>query len=178
MTWKREKLEAQLAVVSALHDFVVVSGGLAWHLMSPPHVEDKHIHDHSDVDLFVVPARSGELFARVKEMGFNRWWTKYDDKTRDFYRYGRTIDYKGKRVKVELDLFIRDVPFRELNGLKVVEPVYLLSLYKSIHSSSNCVAVKAARVLLGNGVDPVGRPELVTIPDGKKGGGKRGPVRR
>jgi hypothetical protein len=159
MTWKQEKLEAQLATVETVKKNVVVSGGLAWHLMSPPHIENKYVHDHSDVDLFVIPEHFAEVIAVLKEAGFHRWWTKYA--TRNFVRYGRTIDFKGKRVKVELDLFIREVPFRKINGFKVVEPAFLLTLYSSIHSSGNCVAVKAAATLLRNKIDPVGRAELV-----------------
>ena len=64
MTWKQEKLLEQLSVVEALGDGIVVSGGLAWHLMSPPHIENKKHHDHSDIDLFALPEKSQETFSK------------------------------------------------------------------------------------------------------------------
>jgi hypothetical protein len=159
MTWKQEKLLAQLDVVKALGNHVVVSGGLAWHIMSPPHIESKIVHDHSDIDLFAIPMYSAEVFEALKELGFNRYWTKYA--TKNFYRYGKTEQYGSKRVKVLIDLFIGYVPFIVVNGYQVVEPPFLLKLYETTHSSKNCTAVKAATVLVRKGIDPVGRPELI-----------------
>jgi hypothetical protein len=161
--WKQEKLLAQIDTVKSLGPKVVISGGLAWHIMSLPHVEDKHIHDHSDVDLFAIPEHSGEVIAKLKELGFHRYWTKYS--TPNFFRYGRTIEWDGKRVKVLIDLFIDKVPSRKVHGFHVVEPAYLLTLYETTHSSKNCVAVKSAARLLRNGIDPVGRKELTVIED-------------
>jgi hypothetical protein len=156
MTWKQEKLLEQIDVVRSLGDLVVVSGGLAWHLMSPVHVEDKILHDHSDIDLF---SDSQEVFPKLKEMGFRRYWTKYA--TDNFYRYGRTAQRNDKRVKILIDLFIGDVPFIKVENIKVVEPRYLLGLYESTHSSKNCTAVKNAAVLVQHGINPVGRSELI-----------------
>jgi hypothetical protein len=101
MTWKDEKLSAQLDVVNALGNLVVVSGGLAWHIMSPPHVEEKIMHDHSDIDLFAIPETSYEVFSKLKSMGYSQFWTKYN--TKNFYRYGQTIQKGEKRVKVLID---------------------------------------------------------------------------
>lgn len=159
MTWKQEKLLAQLDVVRALGNRVVVSGGLAWHIMSPSHVESKTVHDHSDIDLFAIPLYSAEVFAKLKELGFNHYWTKYA--TKNFYRYGKTEQYGSKRVKVLIDLFIEYVPYIQVGEYQVVEPSFLLTLYESTHSSKNCTAVKAATVLMRKGVDPVGRIELI-----------------
>jgi hypothetical protein len=170
MTWKQEKLMAQLDTVESLGDLVTVSGGLAWHLLSPPHIENKTVHDHSDIDLF---ASSNEVFPKLKELGFNRYWTKYA--TENFYRYGRTATVNDKRVKVLIDLFIGQVPFirvgqygcaeeppyLRMRSFKVVEPSYLLTLYETTHSSKNCTAVKNATILLKKGISPVGRVELI-----------------
>jgi hypothetical protein len=41
--------------IEAIREFGALSGGWAWHYMSPPHVENKQLHDHKDVDLFVYP---------------------------------------------------------------------------------------------------------------------------
>jgi hypothetical protein len=159
MTWKREKLLEQLDVVTSMGNNVIVSGGLAWHIMSPPHVESKIIHDHSDVDLFAIPPHSLEVFAKLKEMRFNRYWTKYT--TKKFYRYGKTANRDGKRVKILIDLFIEDVPFIKVGNFQIVEPKYLLTLYETTHSSKNCIAVKNATVLMSKGINPIGRMELI-----------------
>jgi hypothetical protein len=159
MTWKQEKLLAQLDAVKALGDTVIVSGGLAWHIMSPPHIEKKIVHDHSDVDLFAIPSRSLEVFDKLKALGFNRYWTKYA--TPNFYRYGMTVQKDEKRVKVLIDLFINEVPFIEVNGFRIVEPKFLLTLYESTHSSKNCTAVLNAKELVKKGISPVGRYEII-----------------
>lgn len=159
MTWKQEKLLEQLDVVKSLGDSVIVSGGLAWHLMSPEHIENKKLHDHSDIDLFAIPLHSAEVFAKLKEMGFHRYWTKYS--TENFYRYGRTATRGSKRVKVLIDLFIGWVPFIKIGDYQVIDPVSLLPLYETTHSSKECVAVKSATLLMKKGIDPVGRPELI-----------------
>jgi hypothetical protein len=159
MTWKQEKLLAQLQTVDALGDNVVISGGLAWHIMSPSHIENKIVHDHSDIDLFAVPSNAANVFSKLKELGFNRYWTKYA--TENFYRYGRTAQYNEKRVKVLIDLFIKEVPFIMVGKYQVVEPKYLLTLYETTHSSKNCTAVKNAIILTNKGIDPVNKIELI-----------------
>jgi hypothetical protein len=170
MTWHQQKLHAQLMTVGLIKEHAVVSGGLAWHIMSPPHEENKYIHDHKDVDLFIHPNDFGQAIQKLKEAGFRRYWTKYDGITPNFYRYGLSSDIPfkdkpgSKRVKVLLDLFVENVPFRVVGGYKVVEPKYLLSLYGVKHASDYCWAVQAAKKLVAKGIDPVGRQELITEP--------------
>lgn len=158
--WKQEKLETQIQAVELVKDKVVVSGGLAWHFMSPPHTETKLIHDHKDVDLFVAPKDTGKVIAKLKEAGFIRSWSKYDGSP-GFYRYGQSIERKGKHVKVIIDLFVEKVPFIEVQGFKIVEPKKLLGYYKGPLQSSKCTAVKAASILVLRGINPVGRAELI-----------------
>lgn len=162
--WKQEKLESQLEVIRAVKDFVIVSGGLAWHLMSPPHTERKELHDHKDVDLFVFPKDTNEVIWKLKEQGLNRYWTKYDGKSKDFIRYGGTWHKNGKWLKILIDLFSRDVPFIKIGEFRVLEPTYLLSLYGDIHLSTKCWAVQAAKILVARGISPVGRKELLEAP--------------
>lgn len=170
--WKQAKLIAQLDTVKSIRDYVTVSGGLAWHLMSPEHEESKELHDHKDVDLFVIPRMWPNVVSWLKSVGFQRYYTKYDNTTPGFYRYGKSEEYHppGKtvapwmplpHVKVLLDLFLEEVPFIMVRGFKVVEPKYLLSLYGVKHLSERCTAVKAARVIVSRGESPVGRPELL-----------------
>ena len=167
--WKTAKLEAQISAVEMVKDCVVVSGGLAWHFMSPEHEESKTIHDHKDVDLFVIPEKWPEVVSKLKANGFTRYFTKYDTTTPGFYRYGKTEEYRPEgrsfevlpHVKVLLDLFLERVPTIIVGGFNVVGPTHLLSLYETTHSSKDCVSVKAAKILVSRGIDPVGRPELV-----------------
>lgn len=73
-----------------------------------------------------------------------------------------------------MDFFIRkDIQVREVKGKniqgreciwKVVDPKQLISFYKTIHSSDNCFAVKAAASLIEQGIDPIGMKSLVEIP--------------
>jgi hypothetical protein len=61
--------------------------------------------------------------------------------------------------------FVRsDVPYQNIEGWKVVEPTFFLSLYGHIHSSDKCFAVQAAAQLIEQGVDPIGHVKLVEIP--------------
>jgi hypothetical protein len=113
------------------------------------------------VDLFVIPDKFDVVVSTLKERGFTRYWTKYDGKTPNFYRYGLTSEVGGKRVKVLMDLFLEDIPFIVIDGFKVTEPKYLLSLYGGTHASSDCMAVREASILIARGIDPVGRVELV-----------------
>jgi hypothetical protein len=137
--------------------------------MSPPgHPEYKHAHDHKDIDLFVPPELVAAVVATLKANGFERAWTKYDKYPSEeaFRRYEKVIESEGLRsFRITIDFFVRSgVPYREIGGWKVAAPDYLLSLYSDIHSSGQCFAVRAAARLLVEGIDPVGRPELVEIP--------------
>ncbi|MHC4181319.1 MAG: hypothetical protein ACYSWU_27800 [Planctomycetota bacterium] len=142
--------------------------------MSPRgHAELKHAHDHKDIDVFVAPQDVAVVVATLKDRGFQKVWTKYDrlPSDEDFRRYEKTVEVDVARpVRVTIDFFVRDdVPHRKIDGWKVVEPRFLLSLYSNIHSSDNCFAVQAAAKLVENGTDPVGREELVQIPAPKRG---------
>jgi hypothetical protein len=165
-TWPQERLDETLRVLEPFRTLVVLSGGWAWHFMSPEgHREYKHAHDHKDVDLFVHPTDAGTAIARLRENGFIRVSTKYDTGKKDFQRYEIVSGRSSTPFKITFDVFIRNVPFRVVRGLwRVVDPPYLVGLYDSVHSSSECFAVVAARDLLAQGVDPVNNARLVDIP--------------
>ncbi len=167
--WPQGRIDLCLKELKTIKPFVTLSGGWAWHFMSPiGHKEYKHAHDHKDIDLFVEPANVATVVSLLKGQGFAKVWTKYDKlpSQEDFRRYEKRVELNEQTsVKVTIDFFVRDdVPYHEIEGWKVTEPNFLLSLYSSIHSSDKCFAVKAAMRLLEEGIDPVGRAELVEIP--------------
>ena len=164
--WPQDRLEASLAEMQALKPWIIVSGGWAWHFLSPKgHPELKHAHDHKDIDVFVEPLSVGTVVALLKERGFAKVRTKYDryPSDEDFRRYEVTRLTPAERsIRITVDLFVRgDVPNRLIDGWRIVEPRFLLSLYSSIHSSDTCFAVQAAAELLERGIDPRGRAELL-----------------
>lgn len=159
-TWDLEHLTAIVQEIEALKDYVVVSGGWAWHYMTPPHAELKHAHDHKDADLFVHPENVSEFMTLLLERGYERTWTRFDGQSDNFHRYVRTMG-GTKPIKVILDLFTGDAPFVETaSGVRVVEPRHLLSLYGVKHSSDQCFAVQIAKRLVAAGTDPNGRAEM------------------
>ena len=160
-TWDQGRIDEYIRVIKMIKEYVIVSGGFAWHFMSPKgHVEYKHAHDHKDVDLFVIPEFSGIVIGRLQLEGFKKTPTRYDTKGKKFVRYEK----QDGKLKLTFDLFFDKVPYVGIQGFKVIDPRHLLSLYKSIHSTDNCWAVQAAYKLVKKGYDPIGREELTTIP--------------
>lgn len=138
-----------------------LSGGWAWHFMSPPHVERKILHDHKDIDVLIDPSSFPSVLRALLERGYGKTWTLYDRPDGNFYRYEKEIN-EPERVKIIIDLFLEKVPTTQVNGVTVVEPSTLLSFYKKkVHQTDDCTAVIAARDLLGRGISPVLRPELI-----------------
>lgn len=169
--WDPVRVALQAEEIAHLRDQITLSGGWAWHLMSPPHETClKHAHDMKDIDVFVRPVDVAEATLLLQGRGFACVWTRYDrfPSAEDFRRFEKVVEVDGERpVKIVVDFFVKDLPSIEVQGgFRVVEPRVLLSLYQTIHSSSTCFAVQAAAKLLAKGIDPVGRPELVAIPKG------------
>jgi len=166
--WPQQRINSALVELQFIRPWVTLSGGWAWHFMSPvAHVELKHAHDHKDIDLFVAPEHVALTVSNLKQRGFQRVWTKYDrlPSNEDFRRYEKTFLLEHKPVRITVDFFVRSyVPYRVIDNWQVVDPRYLLGLYNNIHSSDKCFAVQAAVKLLAKGIDPVGREELVAIP--------------
>jgi hypothetical protein len=160
--WNPVRYQVLLDEVTALRDVCTLSGGWAWHFMSPPHEELKVHHDHRDIDLFVKPPELPTAIQRLTERGYRHVWSRFDARSKDkFYRYEKRVE-TSESVKVIIDLFVEDIASIERNGFKLVEPKTLLSLYKRVHSTNDCTAVQNARRLIEKGIDPVGRPEMVT----------------
>jgi hypothetical protein len=161
--WDETRLTVLLDELRAIRGRVVVSGGWAWHFMTPAgHSEYKHAHDHKDVDLFVRPSEVAFLLSALKRRGYERTWTRFDKLpgSKDFSRYTKTAGEDGKPVKVMLDLFAEDVPSIEVEGFRVLEPSFLLAQYGRRHGSDQCFSVQIARKLLERGISPVGHPEM------------------
>lgn len=182
--WPQYKIDAMLAVLEELQEFIVLSGGWAWHFMSPAgHPEYKHAHDHKDADIFVPPSLVATAVALIKgPLGFPKARTIYDKHSKsnkeEFRRYEKLVeDGEHPPFRLTIDFFVGTVPTRTVEGgWLVVDPATLLTFYKRaeggiqdhhIHSSDLCFSVVAAKKLLDAGIDPVGRPELVEIPDAK-----------
>lgn len=156
--WNQHRVDTMdLEIRTFLCDLGILSGGWAWHYMSPLHDEYKMLHDHKDIDMFVDPDRAAYTMSALKRAGYERTWTQYDDPSGQFVRFERHID----DVKVIIDLFIERVPFVQVDEVLVVEPDHLLTYYSmKKHTTDDCIAVQAARKLLEQGVSPINRKEL------------------
>lgn len=167
--WPQLKIDTCLHEINAIRQWIILSGGWAWHFMSPPdHPEYKHAHDHKDIDIFVIPENVAIVVSTLKSRGFEKVWTKYDkhESEEDFRRYEKTETVNNTPIRITIDFFVSaTIPIREINGWQVVEPAHLLTLYSNIHTSDKCFAVKAAVKLLAKGIDPVNRKELIEIPN-------------
>lgn len=189
--WNPHRVAVLDREIGAIREFGVLSGGWAWHFMSPPHVECKQLHDHKDIDMFVYPHAFSSLVGLLRERGYAKTWTRFDDPSKEFIRFSRHVEHacpdcledgviqEGGRfecvhcraswpesptrvVKVILDLFVEAVPELVLaSGHRVVDPPTLLSFYGVRHSSEACVAVKAARELVARGEPVPGHASLV-----------------
>ena len=154
-------LESQLRLLFGPSELRAgISGGWAWHFMSPPHEEYKLLHDHKDVDVIIPPEMAGVLIPRLQEHGYKKQWTQYD--SNKFHRYEKHVS-AGAPVKVQIDLFLEPgIELIRYADMWLIEPKTLLGFYdRKQHTTDDCVAVKAARKLIKTGTMPMGRPELI-----------------
>ncbi|WP_046754965.1 hypothetical protein [Kordia jejudonensis] len=167
--WQQDRISLSLMELQFLRKFVTLSGGWAWHFLSPEgHTEYKHAHDHKDIDVFVDPKHVAEVMYVLHQRNFKKVWTRYDhlQSEESFRRYEKTVKTdEGKSIRITIDFFVKSaVPSRFVKDWNVVDPTFLLSLYNNIHSSDKCWAVQASIGLLAKNIDPLDREELVTIP--------------
>ncbi|NEO54883.1 MAG: hypothetical protein F6K54_18450 [Okeania sp. SIO3B5] len=111
--WDSTRLSVILDEINKISDKIVLSGGWAWHFMTPEnHTEFKHAHDHKDVDIFVKPDNFGELIAQLKQQEYEKTWTRFDrlPGSNTFSRYTKFVPLAGETIKVMLDIFVEEVP--------------------------------------------------------------------
>ena len=156
-TWNQERIDLQLQEIAKIKDLIILSGGWAWHFMSPPHQEYKTQHDHKDIDIFVKPENFEELRQRFINEGYQRVATQYDNPSGQFYRYTKY----SETGKIVFDVFLEDIESITANNFQVVEPKKLLSMYGVKHTSEQCTAVIEARKLMAKNISPLGRSELL-----------------
>ena len=167
--WPNYRIELGLEILEKLKQWIVISGGWAWHFMSEEnHTEYKHAHDHKDIDIFVHPKNVAQVMHILLEEGFQKVWTRYDHLPSDenFIRYEK-VDWLhiGREVRTTIDFFeAKNLDVEIVNGWQIVEPKTLLSFYSNIHSSNNCWAVKTAVALVAQGKNPIGNPLLSKMP--------------
>ena len=156
-------MDFQFSTLERLKPWIIISGGFAWHFISPPHVEYKHLHDHKDIDIFVTPENFTHVQLDLTEHNFYRMKTKYDNNY--FIRYERILDKNlMTESKLVIDMFKGNTQSIEVKGWRLVDPKHLLSLYYSVHQSDHCIAVQAARKLMAEGKDLIDNEELIKLP--------------
>jgi len=167
--WPQHKIDWTLLAIEPLKPYVVLSGGFAWHFLSPEgHSEYKHAHDHKDVDIYIPKRNIATVMGMLPGLGFRKVNTQHDGP--DFRRYEDEVeDGDHPPFRITLDLFDGDVESIETpSGWKVVRPDVLLSFYKTHHTSVYCWAVQSATRLFANGEVPenlVGNGALMACPD-------------
>lgn len=167
--WDNYRINEGLKILTLLKDYIIISGGWAWHFMSVPnHIEYKHAHDHKDIDVFVKPENVSAVMHILQMNDFQKVWTKYDQMPSDenFRRYEKIIEVsENKFFRITIDFFqSTDIQSIQTNGFWVVDPKQLLTFYRNIHSSDKCWAVMRAKAFLEQGINPVGKVELTEIP--------------
>lgn len=90
--WNPLRWAVLAAEIDAVREYGALSGGWAWHFMSPPHEEEKHLHDHRDIDMHVFPDRFAELVVVLKDRGYGRQTTRFDDPSGEFVRFEKYIE--------------------------------------------------------------------------------------
>ena len=89
--WNPQRWHVLAHEIEAVREYGALSGGWAWHVMSPPHQEEKHLHDHRDIDMHVFPDRFAKLVVALQGRGYHRQTTRFDDPSGEFIRYEKYI---------------------------------------------------------------------------------------
>ena len=90
--WDPHRWAVLAKEIEAVKEYGALSGGWAWHYMSPPHDEEKHLHDHRDIDFHVFPDRFAELVVALGHRGYHRQTTRFDDPSGEFIRFEKYVE--------------------------------------------------------------------------------------
>lgn len=158
-TYDTNWINSQIKILEDLKESIIISGGWDWHFLSPKHTEYKHLHDHKDIDIFVLPDNFLKVQLLLENFGFKRMKTKYDNN--EFIRYEK---YPEDSKKIVIDMFKGYVPNINVKGWNLVDPKHLLDLYYKSHQSDHCIAVKASRELIKKGIEIINNEKLIEMP--------------
>lgn len=169
-TWPDYRINNGLEILEKLKPWVIISGGWAWHFMSPKnHIEYKHAHDHKDIDLFVNPIHVPQVMTILLTENFKKVWTRYDNmpSNENFRRYEKIVSLDNDReTRITIDFFeSTNLPSVMIDNWNIVKPDKLLSFYSNIHSSDKCWAVQAAIKLLKQNKEIIGNKLLSEKPN-------------
>ena len=169
--WPDYRIELGLDILEKLKSLITLSGGWAWHFMSPKnHTEFKHAHDHKDIDIFVHPKDVAQVMNVLLAESFEKVWTRYDHlpSQENFRRYEKKEWLaNGREIRITIDFFVeKNLKTILVDGWRLVEPELLLSYYSNIHTSDKCWAVKASVKLLKDNINLVGNELLSKNPLG------------
>ena len=89
--WNPVRWNVLATEIEAIKEFGALSGGWAWHYMSSPHKDEKHLHDHRDIDIHVFPERFAEMVVVLDKRGYHRQTTRFDDPSGEFIRFEKHI---------------------------------------------------------------------------------------
>ncbi|CAM1373818.1 conserved hypothetical protein [Tenacibaculum litopenaei] len=167
--WPAHFTQKGLEILNVLQQWVIVSGGWAWHFMSAEdHPEYKQAHDHKDIDIFVTPDNRALVTQLLCAADFEKVMTPYDRLVTDSkYRRYEKRDWlaDGTQYTLVIDFIEIDaIPTVQVGNWTLVHPKTLLNLYQSVQSSHQCWAVRNARALQENDEMIVGNPLLTQLP--------------
>ncbi len=168
--WPDYRINQGLEILEKIKPLVIISGGWAWHFMSPKnHTEYKHAHDHKDIDLFVNPRNVPQVMTILLAENFKKVWTRYYNRpsNENFRRYEKIVSLDDDReTRITIDFFeSANLPFILIDDWQIVRPDKLLSFYSNIHSSDKCWAVQAAIALLALNKEIIGNKLLSEKPN-------------
>lgn len=160
--WNPVRLRVIEQELVAFQPYVVLSGGWAWHFLTPPgHTEYVAAHDHEDADVVVLPQQVAPLMVLLTARGYERAQKGCvdPDSDIDLNRYTRVVNHHAEPVKVVLGIMVADVPHVEAGGFRVIEPSLLLA-DASRHGSRACLSARIARDLVARGEKVAGHPAM------------------
>lgn len=151
-------IKDQLEELEKIKNLIILSGGWAWHFISPEHKEYKHLHDHKDIDIFVRPVDFLMVRTILEDNEFHRIKTKYDNN--NFIRYGKIKN--NKKIIIDMFKYDKKIPYvTARENFVVVEPKYLLTLYKTIHQTQNCISIQNCLELIESNEEILNNSKMI-----------------